>query len=147
VSHSEDRTSSQSRTPWNSLLRTFPCIENFRCCGFQGQKVVNLWGGVRNKKTGELWEQETMAIVWSATKGLSAMTGTAIALDGQRVYARNFEVPSGGGIGTARAIAHGCGVFATGRREQGLRPETLGRSGLCDAHRPCGKAHAPWGAR
>ena len=45
--------------------------------------------------------------------------------DEQRVYARNLEVPSGGGVGTARGIAHAYGVFATGGRELGLRQETL----------------------
>ena len=45
--------------------------------------------------------------------------------DEQRIYARNLEVPSGGGVGTARAIAHAYSVFATGGRELGLRPETL----------------------
>lgn len=45
------------------------------CCVYhKGEKVVDLWGGVRNKTTGELWEQNTMALVYSATKGLSAMT-------------------------------------------------------------------------
>ena len=41
------------------------------------------------------------------------------------MYAGNLEVPSGGGVGTARAIAHAYGVFATGGRELGLRRETL----------------------
>jgi CubicO group peptidase (beta-lactamase class C family) len=41
------------------------------------------------------------------------------------VYARNLEAPSGGGVGTARGIAHAYGVFATGGRELGLRQETL----------------------
>ena len=45
--------------------------------------------------------------------------------DEQRVYARNLEVPSGGAVGTARAIAHAYSVFATGGRELGLRQETL----------------------
>lgn len=45
------------------------------CCVYhKGEKVVDLWGGVRNKTTGEPWEQDTMALVYSATKGLSAMT-------------------------------------------------------------------------
>jgi hypothetical protein len=35
------------------------------------------------------------------------------------------EVPSGGGIGTARAIAKAYGVFASGGKELGLRDETL----------------------
>ena len=34
-------------------------------------------------------------------------------------------MPSGGGVGTARAIAHAYSVFATGGRELQLRPETL----------------------
>jgi len=51
--------------------------------------------------------------------------GSAIVLDDAHVYARNLEVPSGGAVGTARAIARLYGVFAGGGRELGLRPETL----------------------
>ncbi len=51
--------------------------------------------------------------------------GSAVYLDEERVYARNFEVPSGGGVGTARGIAHAYGAFASGGRELGLRQETL----------------------
>lgn len=39
-----------------------------------GEKVVDLWGGVRNRATGEPWEADTMVLVHSATKGPSAMT-------------------------------------------------------------------------
>ena len=51
--------------------------------------------------------------------------GAAISVDEQHIYARNLEVPSGGGVGTARAIAHAYSVFATGGKELGLRSETL----------------------
>src|SRR5215203_5611574 len=45
------------------------------CCAYhRGEKVVDIWGGVRNKHTREPWEGRTMAIVYSATKGLAAMT-------------------------------------------------------------------------
>ena len=45
------------------------------CCAYhRGEKVVDLWGGVRNKMTGEPWERDTMVVVHSATKGLAAMT-------------------------------------------------------------------------
>jgi CubicO group peptidase (beta-lactamase class C family) len=54
-----------------------------------------------------------------------ALRGSEFPLDEERVYARNLEVPSGGAVGTARAIAHAYGVFATGGRELGLRKETL----------------------
>ena len=59
-------------------------------------------------------------------RALIANPGSAICLDEQTVYARNFEVPSGGGVGSARAIAHAYGAFATGGRALGLRSETLG---------------------
>ena len=58
-------------------------VENFArrrelggaCCAYhRGEKVVDLWGGIRNKQTGEPWERDTMVIVYSATKGLAAMT-------------------------------------------------------------------------
>ena len=45
------------------------------CCAYhRGEKVVDIWGGIRNKQTNEPWERDTMVIVYSATKGLSAMT-------------------------------------------------------------------------
>ena len=45
------------------------------CCAYyRGEKVVDLWGGIRNRQTGEPWEQDTMVLVYSATKGLAAMT-------------------------------------------------------------------------
>ena len=54
-----------------------------------------------------------------------ALEGSGLPHDERRIYARDLEVPSGGAVGTARAIARAYGVFATGGRELGLRPETL----------------------
>lgn len=54
-----------------------------------------------------------------------ALAGSLLPLDGARIYARNLEVPAGGGVGTASAIARAYGVFATGGKELGLREETL----------------------
>jgi CubicO group peptidase (beta-lactamase class C family) len=48
-----------------------------------------------------------------------------VALDRECVFARELEVPSGGGVGTARGIAKAYGVFAGDGHELGLRPETL----------------------
>lgn len=58
-------------------------------------------------------------------RALVANPGAGICLDEQRIYSRDLEVPSGGGVGTARGIAQAYGVFATGGAELGLRPETL----------------------
>jgi CubicO group peptidase (beta-lactamase class C family) len=58
-------------------------------------------------------------------RALIVNPGSEIVHDERRIYARNLEVPSGGGVGTARAIAQAYGEFATGGRELRLRPETL----------------------
>ena len=58
-------------------------------------------------------------------RALSVNPGSEIVHDPQRIYARNLEVPSGGGVGTARAIARAYGAFANGGAELQLRPETL----------------------
>lgn len=57
-------------------------IENFTergelggaCCIYQeGEKVVDLWGGVANRAAHTPWQSDTMAVIHSTTKGLSAM--------------------------------------------------------------------------
>ena len=54
-----------------------------------------------------------------------ALRGSQLPLDRERVYARNLEIPAGGGVGTARGIARAYSVFATGGTELGLRADTL----------------------
>jgi CubicO group peptidase (beta-lactamase class C family) len=58
-------------------------------------------------------------------RALNVNPGTRVYEDAQHVYARNLEAPSGGGVSTARGIAHAYGVFANGGHELGLRTETL----------------------
>ena len=43
------------------------------CVVVGGEVVVDLWGGVRDKATGAPWSVDTMTLVHSTTKGLSAM--------------------------------------------------------------------------
>jgi CubicO group peptidase (beta-lactamase class C family) len=90
------------------------------CCAFhRGEKVVDLWGGIRNKETGEPWEQDTMVLVWSASKGLSAMP-LAIAhsrgwLDyDERVatYWPEFAQQGKDAITIRQLLAHQAGLFA-----------------------------------
>lgn len=64
--------------------------------------------------------------VWNPRSNLRrALFGSGLAHDERCIYPRNLEIPAGGGVGTARAIAHAYSVFATGGKELGLRPETL----------------------
>jgi CubicO group peptidase (beta-lactamase class C family) len=90
------------------------------CCVYHGgEKVVDLWGGVRNNATGELWVQDTMALVYSATKGLSAMT-LAVAnsrgwLDYDELvctYWPEFAQNGKEKITVRQLLAHQAGLFA-----------------------------------
>ena len=90
------------------------------CCVFhRGEKVVDLWGGIRNKQTGEPWEESTMVVVHSATKGLAAMT-LAIAhsrgwLDYEErvaAYWPEFAQQGKERITVRQLLAHQAGLFA-----------------------------------
>jgi len=90
------------------------------CCAYRnGEKVVDLWGGIRNKVTSEPWEENTMVVVHSATKGLAAMT-LAIAhsrgwLDyDQRVaaYWPEFAQHGKDRITVRQLLSHQAGLFA-----------------------------------
>jgi CubicO group peptidase (beta-lactamase class C family) len=90
------------------------------CCVYQrGEKVVDLWGGIRNKLTGEPWERDTMVVIHSATKGLAAMT-LAIAhsrgwLDyDERVatYWPEFAQQGKEDTTVRQLLAHQAGLFA-----------------------------------
>jgi CubicO group peptidase (beta-lactamase class C family) len=67
----------------------------------------------------------TLEAMNGRSKIVRALRGSELPHDEQRIYARDLEVPSGGGVGTARAMAHAYSVFATGGSELGLRRETL----------------------
>jgi CubicO group peptidase (beta-lactamase class C family) len=90
------------------------------CCIYvDGEAVVDLWGGVRNRRTGEPWERDTMVIVWSATKGMS---GLAIALAASRglleydervcMYWPEFAQQGKEAITVRQLLSHQAGLFA-----------------------------------
>jgi len=58
-------------------------------------------------------------------RSLVSNPGTQFYLDPQRVVVRELEVPSGGGVASARALAKAYGVFASGGHALGLRTATL----------------------
>ena len=90
------------------------------CCAYwHGQKVVDLWGGIRNSQTSEPWEQDTMVIVYSATKGLAAMTLALAHSRGwidydERVctYWPEFAQQGKERITVRQLLAHQAGLFA-----------------------------------
>ena len=90
------------------------------CCAYhRGEKVVDLWGGVRNRQTGQPWERDTMVVVHSATKGLAAMTLAVAHSRGwldyeERVAAYWPEFAQHGKerITVRQLLAHQAGLFA-----------------------------------
>jgi CubicO group peptidase (beta-lactamase class C family) len=94
------------------------------CCAFlRGEKVVDLWGGIRNKQTGEPWEQDTMVVVHSATKGLAAMTLAIAHSRGWLNYEEHVstywpEFAQNGKerITVRQLLAHQAGLFAINER-------------------------------
>ena len=47
-----------------------------------GKTVVNLWGGVANAETRDPWTRDTLALVWSSTKGATAICMHVLASRG-----------------------------------------------------------------
>ena len=103
-------------------------VENFTergerggaCCVYRfGEKVVDLWGGVRDTRSGLPWQSDTMAIVHSTTKGLAAMV---MALAESRgwldyddpvcAYWPEFAEAGKERITIRQLLAHQAGLFA-----------------------------------
>jgi CubicO group peptidase (beta-lactamase class C family) len=90
------------------------------CCVYRhGEKVVDLWGGIRDKETKAPWEPDTMVLLWSASKGLAAMP-LAIAhsrgwLDYEErvaTYWPEFAQSGKGAITVRQLLAHQAGLYA-----------------------------------
>jgi len=98
------------------------------CVYYRGEKVVDLWGGVRNKATGEPWQEDTMVIVYSTTKGLAAMTLALAHSRGwldydERVCTYWPEFAQGGKetVTVRQLLAHQAGLFAfEGQRDRSI---------------------------
>ena len=49
------------------------------CLTIGGETVVDLWGGVADPKTGKTWTRDTVSIVFSCTKGATALCAHVLA--------------------------------------------------------------------
>ena len=48
-----------------------------------GETVVDLWGGTKNRKTGEPWDKDTLCVVYSSTKGAVALAAHTLVSAGE----------------------------------------------------------------
>ena len=110
-------------------------IENFMrrnelggaCCVYRsGEKVVDLWGGVRGRASGAPWHADTMTIVHSTTKGLAAMVMALAHSRGWldydalvRSYWPEFGQAGKERITVRQLLAHQAGLFAFDEKVDG----------------------------
>ncbi len=83
----------------------------------QGQTVVDLWGGVANKDTGTAWNEDSVSIVFSSTKGATAFCAHVLASRGQldldapvAEYWPNFAQAGKGHIPVKMLLNHQAGL-------------------------------------
>ena len=84
-----------------------------------GRKVVDLWGGFRNGRTGELWQQDTIVNVFSTTKGVASLTVAVAASRGLIDYDAKvvdywpeFAQGGKGSITVRQLFSHQAGLVA-----------------------------------
>ncbi len=53
------------------------------CITLEGEPVVDLWGGIANPASQTPWEEDTLCLIWSATKGATALCAHMLATRGQ----------------------------------------------------------------
>jgi CubicO group peptidase (beta-lactamase class C family) len=53
------------------------------CVTVDGEPVVDLWGGTADPATGRPWERDTIGVVWSCTKGATALCAHLVAGRGE----------------------------------------------------------------
>src|SRR5882757_6711033 len=49
---------------------------------YRGEKVVDLWGGTADVATNRPWDERTLALVFSTTKGATAICANKLAQEG-----------------------------------------------------------------
>jgi CubicO group peptidase (beta-lactamase class C family) len=83
----------------------------------RGRKVVDLWGGIANTETGAPWEEDTIVLVYSTTKGITAMCANRLAQEGRldvnspvARYWPEFEQAGKGDVTVADLLAHRAGL-------------------------------------
>ena len=82
-----------------------------------GHQVVDLWGGTADATKGRPWEEDTMVLVYSSTKGVTAMCANRLAQEGRidvdapvATYWPEFAQAGKEGVTVADLLAHRAGL-------------------------------------
>src|SRR3954464_3835325 len=89
------------------------------CVTVGGETVVDLWGGVADPATGRAWERDTIGVVWSCTKGATALCAHLLVDRGELAldapvarYWPEFAKNGKDGITLRMLLAHQAGLAA-----------------------------------
>lgn len=89
------------------------------CVTIGGEAVVDLWGGTADPASGRPWERDTIGVVWSCTKGATALCAHVLASRGQldlaapvAEYWPEFATHGKESITVAMLLAHQAGLPA-----------------------------------
>lgn len=87
------------------------------CIRVRGETVVDLWGGIADRATGRPWHEDTLAVVFSSTKGLAATCLHVLADRGLIAfddplsrYWPEFGANGKGAITVAMVVSHQAGL-------------------------------------
>lgn len=88
-----------------------------------GQPVVDLWGGVADPATGRKWEQDSIVLIFSSTKGMTAILAALLAQRGEldidapvASYWPEFAANGKEAIPVRWLLSHQAGLPAVDRR-------------------------------
>src|SRR6185503_661525 len=89
------------------------------CVTVGGATVVDLWGGIADPKTGRAWERDTIGVVWSCTKGATALCAHMLVARGAldldapvASYWPEFAAAGKGAITVRMLLSHQAGLAA-----------------------------------
>jgi CubicO group peptidase (beta-lactamase class C family) len=83
----------------------------------RGRKVVDLWGGIADVTTDRPWDEDTLVLVYSTTKGITAMCANRLAQEGRidveapvATYWPEFSQAGKEGVTVADLLSHRAGL-------------------------------------
>jgi CubicO group peptidase (beta-lactamase class C family) len=89
------------------------------CVTVDGEPVVDLWGGTADPETGRAWDRDTIGLVWSCTKGATALCAHMLVAQGVldldapvATYWPDFAKNGKDGVTVRMLLAHQAGLAA-----------------------------------
>ncbi|MEZ4878588.1 MAG: serine hydrolase domain-containing protein [Chitinophagales bacterium] len=93
------------------------------CVYYKGEKVVDLWGGFKDKQKTLPWEEDTLSLVFSTTKGIASLAVAVLHSKGlldynEKVstYWNEFAFNGKENITVRQLLSHQAGLYSNDKR-------------------------------